>query len=100
MDSLDKWAAEKCGINTTEGGISGCLLIVSDKQPLEIWTLSDARCREIVREHFGICTIKITPNSEGDNWFSYILGRSIFGEGKSTEEAELACIAAIREGEG
>jgi hypothetical protein len=95
---LDAWAAEKLGFTVTDGG-GVPQWQVFEGAWLQPFSLQDARCREIVREHFSICTIETVPNSEGDNWFSYVAIKSNYGEGKSIEEAEIACIAAIMEAE-
>jgi len=59
------------------------------------WTLNDARCREIVREHIGIDTIQ-TENG----WTCYsdwTKSKYFTPEYKTIAEAEIACIKAIME---
>jgi hypothetical protein len=104
MDSLDKWAAEKVGFNCKDAsGVPQWQ--VFDAARFQPFTLSDARCREIVREYFKIetelsrgfyvgwtarTTEFVPPKDEPYKIYA----------GKTLEEAELLCIAAIREGEG
>ena len=89
---LDKWAAEKCGVTEYDGG-NGYFFDGKNFQFYE-WTLSDARCREIVRE-----CLEINTWLAGGIWFA----ASIFClpvEGKSIEAAEIAGIQAIKDAEG
>jgi hypothetical protein len=97
MDSLDKWAAEKVGFNCKDAsGVHQWQ--VFDAARFQPFTLSDARCREIVREHFKMCSDYFDGSWKA--WSRTGEFTATHGEGKSIKEAELACIAAIREGEG
>ena len=103
MKSLDRWSADKLGIYITE-----TYWAPEDRRTnyWGEWTLDDARCREIVREHFKINT-SFTSNGrwrsvemkwrrkEPDNTGSYCLSAI----GKTIAEAEIACIEAIKQGE-
>ena len=64
----------------------------------DVWTIEDARCREIIREKFGIGT---QQDSGLGNWFAhynvYEEGVKIFKYYKTIAEAEIACIIAICE---
>ena len=97
MSELNKWSAEKVGLTVyaDEGRIK-ILTIPKDWAFDESeWTLSDARCREIVREYFKIHTNQMLS---GD----VICGAHPYGGefiGKSIAEAEIACIKAIMEAE-
>ena len=97
---LDKWAAEKCGVEVFSAGINAdTLLIDSTKYPQDVWTLSDARCREIVRECFNITT----GLSSKRLWRAGVptTGKGMISKiGKSIEAAEIACIQAIKDAEG
>ena len=91
--NIDEWSASQCGVNTRPNNdpwkwkIGG----VTYKNA---WTLDDARCREIVREHFKITTVYLNYGNKG-NWRS--LQGSIDGIAKTIAEAEINCIKAIRE---
>jgi len=106
---LDKWAAESCGVFVQErsrgqvneyfeydNGVDGTTIIE------DFWTLSDARCREIVREYFIITT---RPVRKGESWFASSDKEKEHGVevicviGKTIAEAEIACIAAIMDAE-
>jgi hypothetical protein len=101
---IDKWTAEKVGKdvvaewvadNTTEiRNGSGWGVI---EQIFPEWTMQDARCREIVREHFDIYTM----GGAVEKWaaVAYGEGGNTGRNGKTIEEAEIACIKAIMEAE-
>lgn len=102
MSELDKWAAEKCDITVREVDARYAIpqhsFIRDGKLFIYEWRLSDARCREIVREHFKIITN--VPYDPKYKWMAHQHFHTNWIHGKTPEEAELACIAAIREGEG
>ena len=89
---LDKWATEKCGVIEYDDG-NGYFFDGKNFQFYE-WTLSDARCREVVREHFEI----ITDRYRGAKIW-YCSNQRQYAEGKSIEAAEIACIQAIKDAE-
>lgn len=102
MSEIDKWAAERCGVELAE--------ITNDdrrwyrrKGKYFEWTIEDPRCREIVREHF-----RIETRDRVDSWLAVQLKWSKHpdypetvvcpsGQGKTIAEAEIACITAIWE---
>ena len=97
LKKVNKWSAEKCGAELVipYTGMHKPNFIYKGKEYYYQWTLNDARCREIVREHFKI-------------HINYMLsGRVICGAhpyggeflGNSSKEAEIACIIAIMESE-
>ena len=101
MNNLDKWAAEQCGVGFTKNHHKVIVAwFTGDIDNREYrnyeWTLNDARCREIVREHFLIDT-----NEYGQHWEAsgaFTAGSCIStGRGKTIAEAELACIRKIKE---
>ena len=99
---LDQWAAEKIGLTVyvhQDGRIKVLTIPKHWKFDKGIFTLSDARCREIVREHFEISTNRGHWNDgiEVDHWYSTTEDNKFEADGKSIEEAEIACIAAIME---
>ena len=71
---VNQWVSQQCGT----------------KQLLDI---QDPRCREIVREHFKICT-----DFSIDDWFSGRAGTTEQYAGKTIAEAEIACIRGIYNG--
>ena len=100
---LDKFAAEKCGIKlhrnlfpktspVVEAFLDDC------KWHQFKWTLSDARCREIVREYFKIITnVSYAVDS---NWMSHQHFHTDWCHGDTIEAAEIAVIQAIKDAEG
>jgi len=100
MNELDKKAAEACGVVFQEYMTWGIYDFPNEGDYIEYdceWTLDDARCREIVREHFLIDT---TFASEGVECFTIHNGVDIEPVyGKTIAEAEIACIKAILEHE-
>ena len=108
--NIDQWAAEQCGVRVGMTN-DGRLVPHESKSMYKIafWTINDARCREIVREHFKITTMyrpagwvamqnKWTKriNIAADQDDRYIC---LSGIGKTIAEAEIACIKAIYESE-
>ena len=89
--TLDQWAAKQCGIKIFAHPND------SHPKPLYyssgVWALSDARCREIVREHFSIQTL-IWNNLWFCAWDNGTQETNLFAK---IAEAEIACIKAIRE---
>ena len=101
MKKIDKWSAEKCDVvlHGNHGFISAAPFELGS---LTTWTLSDARCREIVREHFKLETLLGNRSKTFSSWICEYLsdedGHLICGgRGETIEAAELACIAAIME---
>lgn len=87
---LDKWCAEKVGAGK------------HPKYREYPFTLSDARCREVVRECFEITTLKaIYGGCEDDcRWQAFqASGADMGGFGKTIAEAEIKCLEAIYEQE-
>ena len=95
MNELDKWVSDNLKLKLLFEGFE-----YNFKYFPYTWTLSDARCREIVRECFWMDT-EYNRRSGG-----YCIGapdfldEAISGVGKTIAEAEIACIAAIKEAEG
>ena len=85
--NIDEWTAEQCGVKIEPSIILGEWQRIDDWTP---WTIQDPRCREIVREHFKICT-----DFSIDGWFSGRAGTTEQYAGKTIAEAEIACIKAI-----
>lgn len=97
--NIHEWAAQQCGVKlitsldelecgdfvTGEGGKAHWVR--------DHWTLDDARCREIVREHFSISTLA----DYKDGWAAGTHEGMATGKGKTIAEAEISCIKAIRE---
>lgn len=88
MNEVDLWSAEKCGIFIGNGCFEydnehdGSTVIESE------WTLTDARCREIVREVLRIHTYETVGNRK-----AWTAAHGIFrGRGEWIEEAEINCI--------
>ena len=90
--NIDKWFADSCGIH---------LFSNNDESPIELWTtpdgwvciwlISDARCREVIREKFNIST-------EYDllgTWTASSAGGEFFGQASTIMDAELACLQVI-----
>jgi hypothetical protein len=97
MMDINKWAADKCGIKIVSQGETAPFW-TDDKEPVELvnseWTMQDARCRELVVEHFKIDTeyyqhAKVWEAAMADDY-------GIYGGREATRsEAEIACIEAI-----
>ena len=101
---LDKWAAEKCGVDTCASIYDDLdtALYISNTNGSKIWTLSDARCREIVMEFFEISTNRghWHEGKEWEHWFATTDDNKFEADGESIEAAEIACIQAIKDAEG
>ena len=92
MNELDKWVSDNLKLKLLFEGFE-----YNFKYFPYTWTLSDARCREIVREHFKINTTCGTNEELGDwYWAETAYPRNSFGRGKTIAETELACLNAIR----
>ncbi len=92
--TLDEWAAEQCGVITRFQN-SPWQYKYKNKVYHDRWTLTDARCREIVREHFKIETVWI-DDASGAGWVCYATQPYVPQLKKTIAEAEIACIEAIR----
>lgn len=93
MNDLDKWVAEKIGAKVDNG--RRLIEQFGTLPRLSIFSLQDARCRELVREYFRIITY---PYYSEKGWTcSAEVIRPIFG--KTIAEAEIACIQAIHDSE-
>ncbi len=104
MNDINQYFADKCGVNTCVGDPSYAIPLpywyhlVSGIKYLYKWDISDPRCREIIREKYGLATDRFR---EG-NWSSFprnIVTDAIkyMGNGETIPEAELACLQAIYE---
>ena len=95
MSDIDKWAAEQC-CNEYVYLWDGKLFYMKGdiKAPFE-WTITDPRCREIVRDHFKIIT-DVWPLG---GWCAHqhLETNRKDAIGKTIAEAEIACITAIWE---
>ena len=101
---LDKWAAEKVGL-TVYVHQNGKIKILTIPKDWEFdqseWTLSDARCREIVREYFKIRTVVDDFAENNPLWKAYVFSPELIEpNGKTIADVEIACIQAIYEKEG
>ena len=108
---LDKWAAEKCVGSVdrlkplkNEGEIIDYVLEIPSSGiafTLATFTLSDARCREIVMEFFEISTNRghWHEGKEWEHWFATTDDNKFEADGESIEAAEIACIQAIKDAE-
>ena len=102
---LDKWSAEKVGL-TVYVHQNGKIKILTIPKDWEFdqgeWTLSDARCREVVRECFKITTCENWDEEANERWMAFQHGaRNIRAfTGDLIEAAEIACIQAIKDAEG
>lgn len=102
--TLDEWAAEQCGV-VPDSQRKGYYWVGGYGDSSIKWTLQDARCREIVREYYGITTKYTPPNEYGwiatpneIRWFASGGEEDrLAGMGKTIAETECACIQAIYE---
>lgn len=109
MNEIDKWAAEQCRVTFFTFDVVGPYdptsriipqpsheqgFIYQGERYYFDWTLDDARCREIAREHLKIITT-LFRTASGDEWMAMsditLNGR----KNKTIAEAEIACIEAI-----
>jgi hypothetical protein len=108
MKSIDRWSAEKAGVIIGDNPDNKYWSVMQSDGMLYVyseWTLDDARCREIVREHFKIDTVYAHTDigynriicPEG-HWYSRVLDIAE-GIGKTPAESELLCIEAIKQSE-
>ena len=93
--NIHEWAAEQCGVlvydpNDYEYAKLGKFWTYNGVGYYTEWTLDDARCREIVREHF-----KIDTYFSIDMWLSGRADASEHYAGKTIAEAEINCIKAL-----
>ena len=100
--NIHEWAAEQCGFCVMTGADDREYFYRPNtaEPPYDFeWTLADARCREIVREHFKIETELSRGFYVG--WVCYSREEPYFlpnaYSGKAIAEAEINCIEAIRE---
>ena len=101
--TVDKWAADQCGVQLDK--ITGCVLQAERGLAPWYWTITDPRCREIVREHFWLSTTRAGNSTilmDGNYWGCTSTNtdiRSLYKKpvfyGKTPAEAEIACINAI-----
>lgn len=98
MNELDKWAADRCGVEIEDAAPPHELWFRRGSNLSNgRWTIDDANDREIVRQHFGIATF---PIPDGPEWYSRdINGNFNTGFYGSIKESEIACIKAIKENE-
>ena len=89
FEVIDKWCAKQCGVETRT--LDGFQYLT--EYGWEAWYLEDPRCREIVREHFKICTVY----DEEGHWKAYAFKPHVEPNRKTLAEAEIACITAIWE---
>jgi len=97
MNDIDKFCADQCDVELNNEGMvvswPGFGTTIAD---VNLWTIQDPRCREIVREHFRIEMCRVA-----DSWiaFQYLIEEdaSIEGHGKTIAEAECNCIQQIYE---
>ena len=96
IETASKMMAEECGIRTEINANEGCFYWTTDVEPVELFnglfTIKDARCREIVREKFHIFT---------EPYDDQVICITNYGQykayGKTIPESEIACILAICE---
>ncbi len=98
MNNINKWYADKCGIELIEHFSEILYTSPMDDNVNDTWTISDPRCREIIREKFRITTM-IACNVL---YVSFLMPFDLIGiyENacfKTIEEAELALLQAIYE---
>jgi len=106
MNTVEQWSAEACGVELNPPPQDSVMIIswvywrLNGDGYTYPWTLDDARCREIVREHFKIDTTWTTNN----DWYCFVeLDKDNYlveERGKTIEEAEKACIEAIHQAAG
>ena len=93
---MNKWFAEKCGV-AIEGNEEYPEL--DDKiyrsDDCSIWTISDPRCREIIRERFKVITDISYSHNEPTGFICHQHLHTQGVRGESIEEAEIACCLAI-----
>lgn len=99
---IDKYFAEQCGVVLAEssenqtwhnGGIKYYWWEINDIKIGGEWTIKDPTCREIVRERFLIETMYDYLGT----WESVSRKHDKEGQGKTIDEAEIACCEAIYE---
>jgi hypothetical protein len=94
---INEWFADQCGVKITEAGEDGCFYrkaswskagaVIEDE-----WTLYDARCVQVVREKFGICTVY---RSDKKTYACHMSNQHEQGFGKTISEAEISCLHNI-----
>ena len=93
IEQVNAYMAEKCGITKTNA--YGFPMYESGAHLLEMFDIRDPRCREIVREKFGVSTIK--HNDQFECYVDNGTGALLRNSGKTIADAEIACITAIAE---
>lgn len=83
MNNINKYFAEQLGVQA-----NGLLI---DSYYAD-WTISDPRCREVIREKFGISTIVFDNGQARTTWKDYMSDIK-----RTIAEAEIACLTAIYE---
>jgi len=104
MNDIDKWFADKCGIDTCHNIYDNMddNLYISGSRGYGIWSINDPKCREIIREKFALSMDAVEYDSSElrtdfccDSKVLDITG----GYYHSIKEAECACLLAIYESE-
>ena len=94
IEQVNRVMARECGVVRKQYAGGDWYFIYKGKEHNYLWTIEDARCREIIREKFGICTI---PDKTDDReWWAG--GEWQNGTGKTIKEAEIKCITEIAKG--
>ena len=92
--NINEWYAKQCGVLTSPK-VWGYYDDENLISILDEWTIEDSRCREIIREKFGLTTVKAN-----DTWLCMFHRKDkdpITRHGKSLPEAEIKCLKAIYE---
>ena len=115
LDKVNAWCAEKLngsvhdGLspdtitaifpNKPIGEYKDALDMVEDSRVFKEWTISDPRCRELVRERFKLSTL-IYDNGECVSFqMPYDLTKAKEDYKNTIAEAEIACIVSIYDSE-
>ena len=98
INKCNEIMARECGVSivpiTATTTTKGFYLRIDTKVVFHeyYWTIVDARCREIIRDHFGIETMRRLGSTGFHTWEHNSISR---GKGKTIAEAEIACIIEI-----
>jgi len=100
MKDINEFYAGKCGIEQKFNWFIKDSTGKVIKGGYGEFDIDDPRCREIIREHYGLATDKF----QGGEWSCFPREKvekaiEYMGKGKTIAEAEIACLQAIHEKE-
>ena len=95
IERANKWLAEKCGVELLLQNSDGFYWKIGCVHYYYPWTITDARCRQIIREKLKI----VTDIQTTGGFYAHAHLETKRYKGASIESAEIQCILSIIEQE-